>query len=85
MPIYEFRCEKCQQVFEHLALSASQPAELCCPSCGGEELSRVLSTCASVIGGTSQAPAASASPCLQNRSCQNAGSCSTITLPGHTR
>jgi putative FmdB family regulatory protein len=85
MPIYEFRCEKCQQVFEHLALGSDEAGGARCPACGGDELSRVLSTCASVIGGSSAAPAASASPCLQNRSCQNAGSCSTITLPGHSR
>lgn len=85
MPIYEFRCEACQQVFEHLALSSQEAVEIRCPACGGEELSRVLSTCSSVMGDSAPAPAQSASPCLQNRSCQNAGSCSTITLPGHTR
>jgi len=85
MPIYEFRCDACQQVFEHLTLSRQEAAEIRCPSCGAEELSRVMSSCASVMGDSASAPAQSVSPCVQNRSCSNAGSCSTITLPGHTR
>lgn len=83
MPIYEFRCESCQNVFEHLALKAGEKLKLECPSCGGQELSRVLSTCASVIAGSSSQPACpSSGPCLEQRSCANAGNCSTITLPG---
>jgi len=85
MPIYEFRCEACQQVFEHLALGREEALDIRCPSCGGEDLSRVISTCTSVMGGSIPTPAQSASPCLQNRSCPNAGSCSTVTLPGHSR
>jgi putative FmdB family regulatory protein len=85
MPIYEFRCESCQEVFEHLALSQAESLDLRCPACGGESLSRVLSTCAAVVsdGGGASAQAA-ASPC-QNRSCGQGSSCSTLTLPGHTR
>ena len=85
MPIYEFRCQACQQVFEHLALSQQEGLGICCPSCGGQDLTRVLSACATVMGDSVSTPSQSADPCVQNRSCQNAGSCSTITLPGHTR
>jgi putative FmdB family regulatory protein len=85
MPIYEFRCEKCQQTFEHLALSSSQEGQITCPACQGQDLTRVISSCASVIGGSGAAPAASAGAGVQNRACPNAGSCSTITLPGHSR
>ena len=85
MPIYEFRCQACQQVFEHLALSQEEGAGICCPACGGQELARVLSSCATIMGGPAPRPAAAANPSLQNRSCGQAGSCSTITLPGHSR
>lgn len=84
MPIYEFRCDNCQHIFEHLALGSDQAGEIRCPACNGEELTRVLSSCVGVIGGDSQAIAAASSPCVQNRSCQNTGSCSTITLPGYS-
>lgn len=84
MPIYEFRCESCQEVFEHLALSQGETLDLRCPACGGESLSRVLSTCAAVVTeGGSPAPAGPAP--VQNRSCGQGSSCSTITLPGYSR
>lgn len=84
MPIYEFRCEGCGEVFEHLALTQKEEKQACCPQCGGQELSRVMSACASVVesSGPSQG---SAAPQMQSRSCANAGNCSTITLPGHER
>ncbi len=84
MPIYEFRCESCQEIFEHLALAAGEVLDLKCPHCGGESLSRVLSTCASVMGEAGSAGAPAASP-LQNRSCGQGNNCSTLTLPGHSR
>lgn len=85
MPIYEFRCESCQEVFEHLALSQGETLDLRCPACGGESLSRVLSTCAAVVG-EGGAPAGPAGPApVRNRSCGQGSSCSTITLPGYTR
>lgn len=81
MPIYEFRCESCQSVFEHLAMTSGELVEMKCPECGGNELSRVMSTCASVVSGSKNAPAPSG-PMVENRSCPNAGNCGTITLPG---
>jgi len=82
MPIYEFRCESCDQVFELLALSDSERRQAECPQCGGRQLSRVLSTCAAVMG---QGGQASQAPQVQNRSCAGSDSCSTITLPGHSK
>ncbi len=84
MPIYEFRCEACGEVFEHLALTQNEQKEARCPQCGGQELSRVMSTCASIVDGSPSSGKAAA-PQVQNRSCANAGSCTTITLPGHER
>jgi putative FmdB family regulatory protein len=40
MPIYEFSCRGCQQQFETL-VRTGDTAE--CPSCGGQELDRVVS------------------------------------------
>ena len=84
MPIYEFRCEGCGQVFEHLALTKKEEKQVCCPDCGGEELSRVLSACASVVENSSPSQG-SAVPQVESRSCPNVGNCGTITLPGHER
>jgi putative FmdB family regulatory protein len=85
MPIYEFRCDGCGEVFELLALTKKEEKKACCPECGGEDLSRVMSTCASVVESSGSSQSASAAPQMQNRSCANAGNCSTITLPGHER
>lgn len=84
MPIYEFRCEGCGQVFEHLALTKKEEKRACCPECGGEDLSRVMSACSSVVESSSSG-ASSAAPQMESRSCANAGNCATITLPGHER
>jgi putative FmdB family regulatory protein len=82
MPIYEFRCEACSQVFELLAMKAGEEIEAKCPHCGGEELSRMLSATNCVVS-DSPSPA-STSDGVQNRSCSS-GNCTTVTLPGHTR
>jgi putative FmdB family regulatory protein len=84
MPIYEFRCQGCGQVFEHLALRQGDEGQASCPACGGEELARVMSACSSVVEGS---PGGSAQPAggVEKRSCGDSGSCSTITLPGHSR
>ena len=85
MPIYEFRCDGCGQVFEHLALTKKEEKQASCPECGGEDLSRVMSACASVVESSAPGGNAAAAPQMQSRSCANAGNCSTITLPGHER
>lgn len=84
MPIYEFRCQGCGEVFELLAMNQNDQVEAKCPQCGGVEISRVMSSCASVIGGSSS-PSGGNQASVENRSCANAGNCTTITLPGHQR
>ena len=43
MPLYDFACKSCQHEFEALVRpqDTAQPA---CPSCGGRDLERLLST-----------------------------------------
>ena len=52
MPIYEYRCEACNQQFSHFVRSIKQaedePAPLC-PYCGAVDVQRVISRVA-VIG-----------------------------------
>ena len=49
MPIYEFACERCGQQFDKL-MSLSAPAPPC-PSCGGEEVRKLISTASFVLKG----------------------------------
>jgi putative FmdB family regulatory protein len=42
MPIYEYRCEACQERFEEYLSTSTKPAPPC-PACGSEKVARVLS------------------------------------------
>jgi len=42
MPVYEYRCEQCEERFEELLPSSTAP-EPPCPSCGAAEVIRVYS------------------------------------------
>jgi len=46
MPIYEFKCLKCNQKFERLIFSSISP-EVACPVCGSKEVEKEYSTFAS--------------------------------------
>ena len=43
MPIYEYLCADCSDTFEEL-VSASSPAEVHCPQCGGATVTKLLSS-----------------------------------------
>lgn len=85
MPIYEFRCAKCGHIQEFLITSSSDPLELKCSECQGEDLERVLSQVSYAMGASSSSSQASSSPCATTRTCSPGNSCTTIQLPGHTR
>ena len=38
MPIYEFRCTECGQVFEELVMRSSDQQDLACPRCAAREV-----------------------------------------------
>jgi putative FmdB family regulatory protein len=42
MPIYEYQCEICQQIFEKLVCSSGEE-EVECPKCGHNKARRILS------------------------------------------
>jgi len=43
MPIYEYRCLKCQTIFQSLVLAKGEEAEQSCPQCGGKKLRKLIS------------------------------------------
>ncbi|MEI6210738.1 MAG: zinc ribbon domain-containing protein [bacterium] len=43
MPIYEYTCQKCNHVFDHLARNQKDVAKQC-PSCGAAKLTKGLSS-----------------------------------------
>ncbi|WP_028323333.1 FmdB family zinc ribbon protein [Desulfatirhabdium butyrativorans] len=79
MPIYEFRCLKCDHCFEFLTTNASDMVELKCEKCEATELERVVSKTNFVMtGGSGAGPSAASST---TRSCST-GSCTTYDIPG---
>lgn len=82
MPIYEFKCLKCQEYIEILVMGSNDDAvEMKCSKCGSQDLERILSTTSFTMasGGGAKAGAAA-----QTRTCSS-GSCTTWNLPGHSR
>ena len=81
MPLYEFRCLKCNEVFEILVVRDEDNVEMKCPNCGSEDFERVLSTTSYTVG---SGKGVSTGPTVESRQCAS-GSCSTYTLPGHSK
>ncbi|MCW7753159.1 zinc ribbon domain-containing protein [Desulfobotulus sp. H1] len=80
MPIYEFKCLECEDLFEILTLKSSDEEEIKCPHCGAQHFERVMSATSYAMapsGGTGKGGGIS----KQERTC-SAGSCSTYTIPG---
>ncbi len=51
MPIFEFVCTECEEIFEDLVLSISKIDEVVCPTCGGSKVKKKMSTFASKPAG----------------------------------
>lgn len=80
MPIYEFKCLKCNEVTEILVKNSQDQMEMVCGKCGSENLERVISTINFSMGGGSKPAGGS----TQTRSC-GSGSCTTYDIPGPGR
>ncbi|MBU2549151.1 MAG: zinc ribbon domain-containing protein [Proteobacteria bacterium] len=78
MPIYEFRCLNCDEIFEVIFLSSGEEKEMKCSHCGATDMERVMSVSSHVIGSPSSRP----QPNVSTKTCST-GSCSTIEIPGH--
>ena len=61
MPIYEYRCEECDEDFEVFVRSPSQKANLICPKCESHKVDKVVSLFG-VGGATSSTAGASCGP-----------------------
>ncbi|MGD9016703.1 MAG: zinc ribbon domain-containing protein [Desulfobacterales bacterium] len=78
MPIFEFRCLECNDVFELLMLGGGDAVEMRCPKCKSETFERVMSSAnyAMASGATG-----SSGPTAKNRQCKS-GNCTTYEIPG---
>jgi putative FmdB family regulatory protein len=62
MPLYEFRCADCGQIFDRLqSFQAESPA---CAACGSGEVNRLISLIGGLVGsGSAGSPRASGGGC----------------------
>lgn len=77
MPIYEFKCLKCNNVFELLMINRDA-AQMRCPHCQSEDFERVISRTSYAMG----SDGTSAGVSRQTRNCSG-GSCTTYDISGH--
>jgi len=75
MPIYEFKCSKCEEVFELLLLKEDEVGA--CKKCGSGEFERIMSSTNYAMG----AGGGGAKVSAKTRSCSS-GSCTTYDIPG---
>lgn len=68
MPIYEFYCKGCNESFETLIMGGK--SDVRCPTCGGRDVARQLSTFASQ--GTGKGGGSSCGGCTSS-SCSSCG------------
>lgn len=78
MPIYEFKCLKCNEFFELLVMNKDDEVALKCPKCASEEFERVLSSTSFAMGESNGKESGASA---QTRNCSS-GSCTTYTIPG---
>jgi len=76
MPIYEFKCKKCDQTFEQLLIGSDKPS---CTACNSKDVVRLMSVCGFVSrdgSGQTVSASASASSCsgCSASSCAGCGS-----------
>jgi putative FmdB family regulatory protein len=57
MPIYEYRCARCEREFEELVVRRADEAEVSCPACGARDVGRRMSRTAAPRTGAGASPA----------------------------
>ncbi len=81
MPIYEFKCLKCDEFFEWLSMKMDEKNEVKCPKCGSENFERILSSTNYSMDNHSST---GKGPSAQTRTCSG-GTCTTYDIPGSSR
>ena len=82
MPIYEFKCSKCETFFEVIVMTSNKDEIVTCPDCKSEEYERVVSKTNFSMGGSSAGQSKGVQ--TQERECSG-GSCKTYTVAGETK
>jgi len=82
MPIYEFKCSKCEEFFEVIVMGSNKNDIVSCPKCESREYERVVSKTNFSMGSPSAGQPKGVQ--TQERQCSG-GSCKTYTVAGETK
>ncbi len=69
MPIYEFRCESCENRFETLVRKHDE--SVACPACSGDQLKKLISV--HTVGSTTAETPCGKAPCSPAPMCGGGG------------
>ncbi|KAF1085979.1 Zinc ribbon domain protein [Sporotomaculum syntrophicum] len=78
MPIFEFRCLICGNVFEKLFNTRQEEFVALCPECNAEYLERVISRTNYIMGSSQGGDKTK----LTSKSCSTGNSCISFEIPG---
>lgn len=79
MPIYEFKCLGCGQIFELLKLKKEdEKSGMKCPKCKSDEVERILSSVSFIASGDGKKSKHAVKSC-------GSGSCASFEIPGPKR
>lgn len=78
MPIFEFRCLECSNLFEKLFTGPNQEADLECPACRSKSFERVISRTNYTMGAGKDGK----KPKITSKSCSPGNDCMTLEIPG---
>lgn len=81
MPIFEFRCLECGNLFEKLFMTSDEKADMECPECRSGSFERVVSRTNYAVG----AGPGGKNPTVTTKSCGSGNSCMTLDIPGPTK
>ena len=81
MPIYEFKCLKCDEFFELLVMCEDDKTEMACPKCKSGDFEKVMSSTNYAMTGNAPGGSQSQGASSQTRTCSS-GSCTTYNIPG---
>ena len=84
MPIYEFKCSKCESFFEVIVRGSDDQDSVKCPDCSSAEFERVISKTNFSMGSSGGSGGRQTGVQTQERQCSS-GSCKTYTVPGEVR
>jgi putative FmdB family regulatory protein len=78
MPIFEFRCLECGNLFEKLFIKPNEEAKIECPKCRSGSFERVISKASYIMGSGK----GGRKPGVTAKSCSSGNDCMTLEIPG---